>query len=143
VEGASPPEDPLPEWKARCRCPFEYPADRCKAPHFRTTSRGASAAPRGLDSKIFCSKPTVVAVFEDVSTSMDIGRRTSATLINRVKDLDDDDGWREFYDPRNGSSMTFQSEFQPVSARAIQREFCAKKSHPESEADPNCSAVGF
>jgi len=33
---------------------------------------------------------------------VDIGRRTSATLINRVKDLDDDDGWREFYDRYRG-----------------------------------------
>lgn len=31
-----------------------------------------------------------------------MSRRTSATLINRVKDLDDDDGWREFYDRYRG-----------------------------------------
>jgi RNA polymerase sigma factor (sigma-70 family) len=37
-----------------------------------------------------------------MSTSANISRRTSATLINRVKDLDDDDGWREFYDRYRG-----------------------------------------
>jgi RNA polymerase sigma factor (sigma-70 family) len=37
-----------------------------------------------------------------MSTSASISRRTSATLINRVKDLDDDDGWREFYDRYRG-----------------------------------------
>ena len=38
----------------------------------------------------------------DMSTSASMSRRTSATLINRVKDLDDDDGWREFYDHYRG-----------------------------------------
>lgn len=65
-------------------------------------SHAASAAPRGLAAKIFCSKSTEAVVFEDVSSSVDIGRRTSATLINRVKDLDDDDGWREFYERYRG-----------------------------------------
>lgn len=37
-----------------------------------------------------------------MSTSTNTSRRTSATLINRVKDLDDDDGWREFYDRYRG-----------------------------------------
>jgi RNA polymerase sigma factor (sigma-70 family) len=37
-----------------------------------------------------------------MSTSANISRRTSATLINRVKDLDDNDGWREFYDRYRG-----------------------------------------
>ncbi|MBM3901862.1 MAG: hypothetical protein FJ379_07215 [Verrucomicrobia bacterium] len=51
-----------------------------------------------MASMIFCRKFTAAVVLQAVSTSLDIGRRTSATLINRVKDLDDDDGWRQFYD---------------------------------------------
>ncbi len=102
MEVALPPEGPLPVWKARCRCLFEYLAGLCKAAHFPGMSCVASAAPRGLYSEIFRNKSTAAVVFEDVSSSVDIGRRTSATLINRVKDLDDDDGWREFYDRYRG-----------------------------------------
>lgn len=102
MEGASPPEGSLPAWNDCCRCPFEYPAGLCKATRFRSMSCTPSAAPRGLVPKIPCSISTSAVVLEGVSTSVDIGRRTNATLINRVKDLDDDDGWREFYDRYRG-----------------------------------------
>lgn len=33
-----------------------------------------------------------------MGTATNASRRTSCTLINRVKDLDDDEGWRQFFD---------------------------------------------
>ncbi len=33
-----------------------------------------------------------------MGTSLNASRRTSATLINRVKDLDDEEGWKQFFD---------------------------------------------
>lgn len=57
---------------------------------------------RSQSVEIFCSKTLEVVVTPEMSTSTNISRRTSATLINRVKDLDDNEGWRDFYDRYRG-----------------------------------------
>ena len=59
-----------------------------------------------------------------MSTSANISRRTSATLINRVKDLDDDDGWREFYDRYRGLVLNIgrQRGLSPAEAEEVGQE---------------------
>lgn len=59
-----------------------------------------------------------------MSTSANVSRRTSATLINRVKDLDDDDGWREFYDRYRGLVLNIgrQRGLSPAEAEEVGQE---------------------